>query len=637
MPTVHFSGLASGLDTDNIIKQLMDIERIPLTRLQQRKEQYNVKKSAWHDVYTRLSNLQSKLASLKLSSTFTSLKAISSNTAVLTATAGSGAVAGSYNVGVIQLAQAHKVAGIQSLKYGTSSQIFTDTFNDGSYTNSIAVLDNLSQDTANGLIGLASGTTGSITANALNVDAPYGGRLQLTVTHKEQINTSYVYEYRVYDGSTWSEWQTLGTYTYNTSVPISFKTYTLNVDLTGNVTQVQVRATLNGDFANNVIPMMADWTAEFTPLEPVTSSTQALGLAGSFSITVDGKTRNISIVESDSLQSIANLINTMPPEGQTGPGAGDIVNASIVDNRLIITSKTIGASGAITFSDPDHILERLGLVDGSGNILSEANIQRAQDARFTVDGLTITRSTNSITDVIPGVTLNLLGITNANANDTIEPEETISLEVTNDTQKAVDAVKDLVDQYNSVMDFISIKIGKGGDLQGDPTLARIQQSLWKMVTERVAGLAGDYQTPWSIGLSTGANVGSGTLTFDRSGKLTLDTAKLTAALEDNPAAVAAIFTNEGGTGLAERLDSYLTSLIRSGEGIIPSREKGLQNIMDDLDDQIARLEDRLARKEEQLRRQFTALEQALSALQSQGMWLSTQIMNLAAISQVTRK
>ncbi|WP_338819300.1 Flagellar hook-associated protein 2 [Moorella thermoacetica] len=468
---IYFSGLASGLDTESIITQLMDLERIPLTRLQQRKNQYNVEKNAWHDIYTRLSSLQSKLGDLKLASTFTGMKATSSNTLALTATAASNAAAGSYQVSIIQLAQAHKVAS----------------------TDSVTVDDN------------------------------------------------------------------------------------------------------------------AD-----------------LGLSGTFSITVNGQTRSVTVSSSDSLVAIRDLINAVPPEGQTSPGAGDIVTASVIDHRLVITSKTSGEVGRISFADPDSVLQGLKLVsDTSGTILSNALVQDARDAKFTVDGLTITRSTNTITDVIQGVTLNLLAVSNG----------PLSLDIGHDTQKAVDAIQAMVDQYNSVMEFISTKAGDKGDLQGDPTLARFKNDLWQLMTDRVAGLTGTYQTPWSIGISTGAVVGSGSLTFDRNGKITLDTTKLTSALETDPTAVMAIFTNSSETGLVDKLDSYLTSLVRSGDGIIPSREQSLQNIMDDIDDQIARMEDRLTMREEQLRRQFTAMEQALAALQSQGNWLAGQIAGLGAYQQ----
>ncbi|WP_338834425.1 hypothetical protein MHLNE_07550 [Moorella humiferrea] len=624
---IYFSGLASGIDTESIITQLMNLERVPLTKLQQRKNQYNVEKNAWHDIYTRLSNLQSKLASLKLSSTFTGMKATSSNTAVLTATASSSAVAGTYRLGIVQLAQAHKVASQQPLVYGTETQILTDTFNDATYTAGVATLSNLTQDTTNGIIRLSSGTSGSITSNAISINAANGGRLTLTVNQQERFNTNYVYQYRTFDGTTWSDWKTLGN--LNGDGSGVYKSHTFTAEINGSVQQLELKATLNGDVSNSVIPMLADWTATFQPAVPVTSDTAALGLSGSFSITVGGQTRNITVSASDSLQSIAALINTVPGSGQTS-GAGDIVTAAVIDHRLVLTSKTSGAAGAMSFTDSNGVLNSLGLVDGSGKILSGAVVQDARDAVFTVDGLTISRPTNTITDVITGVTLNLLGVTDADGNKAISDAETINLDVGHDTQKAIGAVKELVDQYNSVMDFISTKGGKDGDLQGDPTLARIGSSLWRLMTDTVSGLTGNYRTPWSIGISTGDVAGSGALTFDRSGKITLDTDKLTAALQADPQAVMAIFTNDGKTGLADRLDTYLTSLVRSGDGLIPSREKSLQDIMDDIDDQISRMEDRLAMKEEQLRRQFTAMEQALAALQSQGNWLAGQIAGLGA-------
>ncbi|MBC7325292.1 MAG: flagellar filament capping protein FliD, partial [Moorella sp. (in: Bacteria)] len=284
------------------------------------------------------------------------------------------------------------------------------------------------------MLKLASGTTGSITSKTITVDAANGGRLTLTVNQLERLNANYVYQYRTFDGSTWSDWQTLANLTGDGSGV--YKSYTLTADVNGNIQQLQVRATLNGNLGSvpTIIPMLADWTASFQPAEPVTSDTVALGLSGSFSISVGSETRNVTVNENDSLQSIASLINT-------SPGAGDIVTASVVDHRLVLTSKTIGASGAISFSDPDGVLNKLGLVDAGGGILPEAVVQAAQDARFTIDGLAISRYSNTITDVIQGVTLNLLGVTDANGNGTIEPAETLSLDISRDTQKAVDAVK----------------------------------------------------------------------------------------------------------------------------------------------------------------------------------------------------
>ncbi|MBC7334834.1 MAG: flagellar hook protein, partial [Clostridia bacterium] len=94
MPTMTISGLASGLDTDEIIRQLMEIERIPVTRLERRKADLEVDKNAWKDIGSRLTNLLGTLTSLKLASTFKAKTAASSNEKVLTATATAAAAAG---------------------------------------------------------------------------------------------------------------------------------------------------------------------------------------------------------------------------------------------------------------------------------------------------------------------------------------------------------------------------------------------------------------------------------------------------------------------------------------------------------------------------------------------------------------
>jgi flagellar hook-associated protein 2 len=107
-------GLSSGLDTENIIRQLMDLERIPVKKLQARKSLAQVQKDAWKDINRRLSNLDNRLFNLKLASTFTSMKATSSQPAAFTATAVGTALAASYEVHVERLAQAQRVASTQA-------------------------------------------------------------------------------------------------------------------------------------------------------------------------------------------------------------------------------------------------------------------------------------------------------------------------------------------------------------------------------------------------------------------------------------------------------------------------------------------------------------------------------------------
>lgn len=472
MPTMTISGLASGLDTDEIIRQLMEIERIPVTRLERRKADLEVDRSAWKDIGSRLTNLLGTLTSLKLASTFKAKTAASSNEKVLTATATADAAAGTYRIQVQQLAQAHKVASERN----------------------------------------------------------------------------------------------------------------------------------------------ENWTA---------------GEGGTFTITLDnGQSVTVVVGAGDTLGSLSTKINN----ATTGDGK-KIVSAAVIDNTLVITSLVSGSGGAMSFRDEaGSVLKDLGVIDDQNNI--KRQLLGPQDAVFTVDNLTVTRSSNEINDVIPGVTLNLLD----------ESAGEITLQITNNTQAAVDAVQKFVDQYNSAMDFIASKLGKTatgepGDLFGDPTLARIQQQLRRLVFDKVNLADTKYTSAGSVGISTGA-VSAGGLTFDRSGRLTLDAAKLTKALEEDPGAVERLFTSADPEGIAVRLEKYLEEVTRASastrpdpsDGAISSKQKMLALTAADIDEQISRWEERLAMKEEQLRRQFTALEEMLGVLQNQAAWLAGQIASLEALS-----
>lgn len=108
---IRFSGMASGLDTDQIIKDLMKVERFPLDRLQQNKQTLMWRRDAYREVNLMYSSFRSLTDSLRLESTFDKQKAVSNNTGVVTAQAGAGAVTGSYSIKVNQLASGATIVG----------------------------------------------------------------------------------------------------------------------------------------------------------------------------------------------------------------------------------------------------------------------------------------------------------------------------------------------------------------------------------------------------------------------------------------------------------------------------------------------------------------------------------------------
>jgi len=238
-------------------------------------------------------------------------------------------------------------------------------------------------------------------------------------------------------------------------------------------------------------------------------------------------------------------------------------------------------------------------------------LQAPQEARIVVDGITVTRDSNTISDVLQGVTL------------TLKDVGTVTIEVQHDVDRVMERIKAFVDQYNSVQNFIKEKTGDGGVLQGDVLLGRIQFQLRQLATARVDGAPEPYNQLAMIGISV-----------DRYGTMTLDEGKLRAALEADPDAVYRLFAGkleeDNFEGVAVRMGKELEQWLRSNEGLLASRQQMFENRMKDIDRSIERLEARLELREQTLRRQFTRLEEVLAALQTQSAWLSAQLVQLSA-------
>lgn len=109
-------GLGSGLDVNSIVDQLLQSERLPIIQLEAKKSENSIKISAYGQLSTDLSNIKGSLNTLASTDSFNSFKATSSDTDVFTATAASGASAGSYDINITNLAVAHRL----------NSQAFTD-------------------------------------------------------------------------------------------------------------------------------------------------------------------------------------------------------------------------------------------------------------------------------------------------------------------------------------------------------------------------------------------------------------------------------------------------------------------------------------------------------------------------------
>ena len=310
-------------------------------------------------------------------------------------------------------------------------------------------------------------------------------------------------------------------------------------------------------------------------------------LAGTLSIQVgSGAAQTISIGGSNNtLGTLADAINA----GSYG------VTASVVSDtngsRLSLVSKTGGTAGALTIGG--------ALTDAT--ILNNVNFntgQQGTDAQLTVDGLATTSASNTVSNVIPGVTFQLLQAS---------PTTTLQIQITNDNASVTTAIQSLVTAYNAVAATIKTQEGKDSagvaqPLFGNPTLALLQNQLAGALS---TGASGSLSSLGQLGISLGAD-----------GQLSLDQPTLQNVLNTRYQDVEGYLQGAGGFG--QSLTATLGGLSSSSpKGALSlalaenaSRESGLT-------DNITRVETRVAVDKTNLTTELNLANQILQSIPSQ--------------------
>ena len=296
--------------------------------------------------------------------------------------------------------------------------------------------------------------------------------------------------------------------------------------------------------------------------------------AADASFTLNGKT--ITVDAGDKLSDVVSAINSTSFADDKG------VTATIVDNHLVLTAEETGSANAMTLTDTSGtLMADLGVITAPNTFTNE--ITAAQDATFTVDGITVTRSANtSIDDVITGVSLNLNGFSDYDVDTSTYASSTLT--ISSNTGSIATAVKGWVTNYNAVIDYIDKQtaVTMGDDGKVESTGYLVGDQLAMQIESRLSGVAlgmyDDESSTYTSLASIGIKLGDyGT---DDANHLVIDEAKLTKALEDDPEAVRALFaadtdgTTGYDTGVATLTKNYITPLTQYG-GIIVDQEESL--------------------------------------------------------------
>lgn len=257
------------------------------------------------------------------------------------------------------------------------------------------------------------------------------------------------------------------------------------------------------------------------------------GTDGSFSINPDKAIETLTIdASNNSLGELRDAIN----EGDYS------VSASIIDDgsnyRLVLTNKETGEENAMQLTVVDDDGDNsdatgLSALTYSADVKHMDQTSTAQDAKIVMNGIEITRSTNEISSVIEGVTLNVGGET--------EVGETVSLTITQDTSAVEEQINAFVENYNNTITQMNSLTAYGGEsgsdgaLNGDSTVRNIQNQMRAVLNTTVSHSGGVVQSFADLGMLTNLD-----------GTLSLDADTLTAAMENDMESIANFFTASGG-------------------------------------------------------------------------------------------
>jgi len=253
----------------------------------------------------------------------------------------------------------------------------------------------------------------------------------------------------------------------------------------------------------------------------------------------------------NTLQGVSDAIN----DADIGVTASIIFDGT--DYRLTLLSDDAGANNALEVSVVDtgdsNNTNNVGLSQLAFNT-SVTNLDQtvaAQDAKFAINGLNVTSSTNTVTDAIDGVTLNLV---------TADNTKTIDVTISRNTGVITNAVNNFVSDYNSLIETIGDLSGydaeteQGGILLGDGVVRSITTQIRNTLNDATRELSGSFTSLASIGITT-----------ERDGSLSVDSSALSDAVSNDPDGVAALFAEAG------RVDSnqlqFISSKTDTAEGV----------------------------------------------------------------------
>lgn len=356
-------------------------------------------------------------------------------------------------------------------------------------------------------------------------------------------------------------------------------------------------------FTFSTTEQASDSAGETMKSQEFDSDNTALGITGTLSVNGTDLTLNGNETLNDlqaAVDAIADITAT--------------INYDAVSEKytLDITNDIAEGNVTLNFNDTDVASGFSGLIDDTATI-------GAKQALININNIDVERASNSIDDLITGVTVNLIGE---------DPAETITVGVTSNHNNAKNKIDKFVESYNSTIKTIESlqtydsDTGKAATLLGDSTANLMKSGLRRMLFSSVSGVEDSVNSLSNLGIE-----------LQESGQLKFDSGTYKTLMESNASDITDFFTQEtsGAEGLAVKFENFLDGYLGS-DGVLAAKEEGYNKSIARMDDNILAIERRLSIREDNLRQRYMHLEELMANFTSTSSYLSNQ---LSVISNMT--
>lgn len=573
---IQFGGMFSGLDTSSIIDALLSTDVEKANSLSTKYKQLDLKQKVYQELDDKLESFMNFLSTFKLQSTLMAKK-LETDSQVLTASANATSVNGTYYIKV--LSTATKSSLLSGRTIGPDDIDGSVTFGSLNYRY-IATNSQIKIQKGSNTYTLSINTSETIDDIVAKFETVFGSGNVTFTNGKLSIQSNEAFAIR----------QTSGTFmqVFNlANAPIVQNASTYSIQSTAHVGAISSNKTLS----------------DIASYRGLTLTNGELKINDT----------SISFTNSMTLKQLIDAINNS--------NAGVSARYDENSDKLILTSASTGQTTISVEDSGTGLSQLLGLDVGIFNVGSSAHIQISNDG---VNWTDLYSSSN---------TFNYSGLS-ITIKDVSSSTQTIS--VTNDVDAIVEQVKEFVNNWNELMDYIYTRLTEStvtnkeesemtdeekmqGLLKNDSFLRTIFNRMREYITKNISG---DIKYLWELGISTGSYGYQNMM----AGKLELDEDTLRAKIQEDPEAVWAFFGNNetNSQGLAQQIQQYLREVTKYGGQIdsVAGLNGSIARQKRVLAQQLANWIERIQKKEQDLWTKFSALEEAVAKMQSMSSYLS---------------